>query len=122
MPLRFPGGDPRIGEATDARLIARAMEWAGTDDRAADEVFNIANGDVYQWEADLAAHRQLFDMELGPRHPMSLARTMPGNADLWPKITQKHDLIRYSSGGPCAKLELRRFHLSATANAQTRTT
>ena len=27
---------------------------------------------------------------------MSLARTMPGNADLWPKITEKHDLIRYS--------------------------
>lgn len=96
MPLRFPGGDPRIGEATDARLIARAMEWAATDARAADETFNIANGDVYQWEVIWPRIAKLFDMELGPRHPISLARTMPGNADLWPKIVQKHDLTNYS--------------------------
>ena len=50
LPLRFPGGPSRIGEATDARLIAKAMEWAGTHAAAANQTFNIANGDVYVWE------------------------------------------------------------------------
>lgn len=96
MPLRFPGGDPRIGEATDARLLARAMEWAATDDRAADEVFNITNGDVYQWEVIWPRIAELFGMEVGPRHPISLTRVMPGNAHLWPKIVEKHGLKPYS--------------------------
>jgi nucleoside-diphosphate-sugar epimerase len=95
MPLRFPGGDPRIGEATDARLLARAMKWAATDPRAGDEVFNITNGDVYQWEVIWPRIAALFDMELGQRHPISLTRVMPGNAHLWPKIVEKHGLIGY---------------------------
>lgn len=96
MPLRFPGGDPRISEATDARLLARAMEWAATDPRAGDEIFNITNGDVFQWEVLWPRIAALFDMEVGMRHPMSLARVMPGNADLWPKIVAKHGLENYS--------------------------
>lgn len=96
MPLRFPGGDSRIGEMTDARLLARAMEWAATDARAADEVFNIANGDVYVWENVWPRLAELFDMEVGPRHPMALARTMPANAHIWPTIVEKHGLRPYS--------------------------
>ena len=96
MPLRFPGGDARIGEATDARIIAKAIEWAATDHRAADQVFNITNGDVYQWEVIWPRIAKLFDMEVGVRHPISLARTMPANAHLWPKIAKKHGLAQYT--------------------------
>jgi len=96
MPLRFPGGDARIGEATDARIIAKAIEWAAKDKRAADQVFNITNGDVYQWEVIWPRIAKLFDMEVGTRHPISLARTMPANAHFWPKISQKHGLEPYS--------------------------
>lgn len=96
LPLRFPGGDARIGEMTDARLLARAMSWAATDPRAADEVFNIANGDVYQWEHLWPRLADCFGMEVGPRHPMSLARIMPGNADVWPRIVEKHGLEPYT--------------------------
>ena len=38
IPLRFPGGPERIGEATDARLIAKAMEWAGRSKIARNEI------------------------------------------------------------------------------------
>ncbi len=98
MPLRFPGGDARIGEMTDARLLARAMKWAATDARAADETFNITNGDVYQWEVIWPRLAECFAMEVGPRHPMALARVMPGNADTWPKIVAKYGLKPYSLG------------------------
>lgn len=96
MPLRFPGGDSRIGEMTDARLLARAMEWAGTDPRAADETFNITNGDVYVWENIWPKLAELFEMEVGPRHPLPLARVMPANAHIWPKIVEKYGLKPYS--------------------------
>ena len=74
LPLRFPGGPSRIGEATDARLIAKAMEWAGTHDAAANQTFNIANGDVYVWENIWPRLADLFMMEMAPPHPFSLAR------------------------------------------------
>jgi len=59
-PLVFPGaGAPAVIEFTDARLIARAVEWAGRTDAAADEAFNITNGDVVLWQhvwPELARH------------------------------------------------------------------
>ena len=34
MPLSFPGGAPRVSEAVDADLLARAIDWAGTSEAA----------------------------------------------------------------------------------------
>lgn len=93
IPLRFPGGPERIGEATDARLIARAMEWAGTDARAANQVFNVTNGDVYVWQNVWPRIAALFGMELGPAHPFSLARVMPQNKPVWDAVVRKHGLV-----------------------------
>ncbi|ABE36748.1 NAD dependent epimerase/dehydratase family protein [Paraburkholderia xenovorans LB400] len=92
IPLRFPGGASRIGEATDARLIAKAMAWAGTHSAAANQTFNITNGDVYVWENIWPRIAKLFDMETAPAHPFSLARVMPQNEPIWDKIVQKYDL------------------------------
>src|SRR5690606_4718253 len=93
MPLRFPGGAARIGEATDARLIARAMEWAGTHDSAANQVFNITNGDVYAWENVWPRIAELFGMEMAPPHPFSLARVMPQNEPIWDRVVARHGLL-----------------------------
>ena len=52
LPLRFPGkpGAYRaIYQATDADLLARAMVFCATDARAANDVFNITNGDFFRW-------------------------------------------------------------------------
>lgn len=95
MPLRFPGGAQRIGEATDARLIAKAMEWAGTNPQCANQVFNIANGDVYVWENVWPKVAALFGMELAPPHPFSLARVMPENEPVWDRVVQKHSLVQH---------------------------
>ena len=95
-PLVFPGaGEPAVIEFTDARLIARAVEWAGRTDTAADEAFNITNGDVVLWQhvwPDIARH---FRMEVGAAHPMSLATIMPSHAALWASIQRKYGLASY---------------------------
>ncbi len=93
MPLRFPGGVQRIGEATDARLIAKAMAWAGTHPNAANQVFNISNGDVYVWENVWPKVAKLFGMEMAPAHPFSLARVMPENEPIWDRVVKKHGLV-----------------------------
>lgn len=95
IPLRFPGGEPRVGEATDARLIAKAMAWAGTTPVCANQIYNIANGDVYLWENVWPRLATLFGMELAPPHPFSLARVMPQNELVWDRIVQKHGLQPY---------------------------
>jgi nucleoside-diphosphate-sugar epimerase len=92
MPLRFPGGPEKIGEATDARLIAKAMEWAASSPNAANEVFNIANGDVYVWQNLWPRIAELFGMPYAPPNPFSLARIMPHNQHVWDRIVEKYHL------------------------------
>ena len=96
IPLRFPGGAERIGEATDARLIARAVEWAGNNEIASNQIYNITNGDVYIWHYVWPRVAELFDMEYGSPQPMSLAKLMPENAKVWSRIIEKHSLKNYS--------------------------
>ena len=95
LPLRFPGGASRIGEATDARLIATAMEWAGTSPNSGNQIYNIANGDVYVWENVWPRVASLFGMEMAAPHPFSLARVMPENEPIWDRIVAKHGLAPY---------------------------
>lgn len=93
LPLRYPGAAQRIYEATDARLLAQAIEWAGDNPACGGECFNITNGDVFLFENLWERLASLFDMESGPPHPMSLNRIMPAQEDVWRKIASKHDLL-----------------------------
>src|SRR3546814_17925220 len=86
MPLRFPGGAERIGEATDARLIAKAIEWAATSPNAHNQVFNITTGDVYAWQNIWPRVAELSGMEHAPDHQFSLSRALPQHAPIWARI------------------------------------
>jgi nucleoside-diphosphate-sugar epimerase len=96
QPLRFPGGEPRPQEATDARLLAKAVHWAATSPRCANEIFNIVNGDCYTWDALWPKIARLFDMELGPHAPAALSRIMVDKGPVWHRIVEKHGLERHS--------------------------
>jgi nucleoside-diphosphate-sugar epimerase len=50
LDLPFPGGAPRVAQAIDADLLARVIGWAGEAASARNEIFNVANGDVFVWE------------------------------------------------------------------------
>src|SRR5262245_2753781 len=45
----FPGGPSFVWESADADLVAEVMVWAAQSPRAANEAFNITNGDVFEW-------------------------------------------------------------------------
>jgi len=91
-PLAWPGGGRYVNGGSDSRLIAQVAEWAGTHEIAANETYNVVNGDalVFQdlWDP-VARH---FGMHSGDARPMNLTREMPAHADTWRRIVAKHGL------------------------------
>lgn len=93
QPLFFPvAAGTNILEAVDADLLARAIGWAADEPAAADEIFNVANGDVFVWENIWPAIADALGMAPGGRKPMSLGETMPGRAGDWDRVRTAYDL------------------------------
>src|SRR5260370_42685884 len=46
-PFSFPGGPFFVWEAADADLVGQVMAWAAGAPQAANELFNVTNGDVF---------------------------------------------------------------------------
>ena len=93
--LTFPGPEAAfdaVYQATDAGLLARAVEWAGSDPRAAGEAFNITNGDFFRWRHVWPAIAKALDLEPGPPKPVSLVETMSGADVEWDRLVSKHGL------------------------------
>jgi len=93
-PFGFPGGPRYVLEATDARLLARAFEWAAAAPAARDETFNITNGDVFVWHNVWPAIAEVLGVEAGPPERGLLAELLPAKAELWDRIVAKHGLKR----------------------------
>lgn len=82
---------------TDARILAKHMEWAATSEAGRNQAFNIVNGDIFRWRwlwPKLAAN---FGIEAAP-YP---ARRMPLEPQLaeagptWADIATKHQLVEH---------------------------
>jgi hypothetical protein len=52
--------------------LAKAMVWAATDPRAADEAFNINNGDLFRWEEMWPRIAAAFELTVAPALQISL--------------------------------------------------
>jgi nucleoside-diphosphate-sugar epimerase len=51
-PFLFPGSATQwnsLTDMTDARLLARHLQWAATTPAARNHAFNVVNGDVFRW-------------------------------------------------------------------------
>ncbi len=92
IPLRFPGGEGHLIQSVDARLLAQAVAWSGEAETARNQIFNVANGDVFMWEHVFRRVAEVFGMAWNPPHSLSLARTMPANAAVWDSVVRKHNL------------------------------
>lgn len=96
-PLAFPGGGPRVHQATDARLLAGAMAWAATDPAAADETFNVENGDALVWRDMFPRIARQFGMDWSPEpEPVALEREMPEHEALWRSMAARYGLVEPS--------------------------
>jgi nucleoside-diphosphate-sugar epimerase len=91
-PFSYPGGAPHVMEMVDPRLLGEAFEWAAEAPAAANETFNITNGDVYAWPEVWPSLAEAFGMEQGPDEPLRLAEFLPAHAEVWDRIVTREGL------------------------------
>src|SRR3954447_8994213 len=92
LDLPFPGGAPRVAQAIDADLLARAISWAGEAPSARNEIFNITNGDVFVWQNVWPAIAASVGMQPGGHVPLSLDREIRPREAEWESVRLKHGL------------------------------
>ncbi|MGY4314007.1 SDR family oxidoreductase [Bradyrhizobium sp. JR3.5] len=91
-PLGFPGGPSFVWEAADADLVGDVAVWAAQSPQAANEAFNITNGDVFEWRNVWPGIAETLGVEAGPDTPMSVTAYLAENADVWDKIVARYGL------------------------------
>jgi len=91
-PFSFPGGQSYVAEAVDSRLLAEALHWAANASTAANETFNITNGDVFEWRDLWASFAESLEVETGPDERLSLAQWLPRQELIWQHIVLRHGL------------------------------
>ena len=95
-PLHFPGGGRYINAASDARLIAQAAHFCATHEVAANETYNVVNGDMLVWQDIWGSIAQRFGMQAGANVPLSLTEAMPAREAVWQRVVERHGLQRVS--------------------------
>ncbi len=92
LPLSFPGGASGVLEAVDADLLADTIAWTATSPDAANEIFNVTNGDVFVWRDLWPAIAEALGMVPGSDRPLRLAVEMPKKEPEWSAIVDRHGL------------------------------
>jgi nucleoside-diphosphate-sugar epimerase len=101
QPFVFPGSPQQYNglvDVTDARLLARHLEWASITPKAANQAFNIVNGDVFRWRWLWQQLAEFFAIEAAP-YPGKitlLAEQMRDAGAIWDGIVAKHGLKPHS--------------------------
>ena len=96
-PFVFPGSETQwngLTDMTDAGLLAEHMLWAGTTPAAADEAFNIVNGDMFRWRWMWPQLADYFGVawEGYAGAPRPLEQAMAGREEQWAGIARRHGL------------------------------
>jgi nucleoside-diphosphate-sugar epimerase len=102
-PFVFPGSHQQwegLTDVTDARILARHLEWAATSETARNQAFNIVNGDIFRWNwlwPRLAAD---FRIEAAPYpgHPTPLEPQLADAGPIWAKLATKYNLAESDLG------------------------
>jgi nucleoside-diphosphate-sugar epimerase len=98
-PLHFPGSRGGISQPTDTDLMARAIEWAGRSEAARNQVFNIANGDLFSLAEMWPAIADVLGMETGEDRPFPFVEQLPQCSAEWDAIRKEHKLISPDAQG-----------------------
>jgi nucleoside-diphosphate-sugar epimerase len=95
LPLVYPGSPlayHTLMQATDSDLLARAQCWAATAPNAANEAYNVTNGDVFRFEQVWPRFADFFGMKTGQPLHLSLVEVMADKAPVWDHIVARHRL------------------------------
>ncbi len=96
-PFLFPGSSTQwnsLTDMTDARLLARHLEWAATTPAARDQAFNVVNGDVFRWSWMWSRLAAWFAIEPAPfpGRGTPLEQQLADAAPTWRDIASAHNL------------------------------
>ncbi|WP_428667885.1 NAD-dependent epimerase/dehydratase family protein [Reyranella sp.] len=90
--LDYPGGAGRVAQAVDTDLLARAIAWSGESEKAANEIFNVTNGDVFVWPNVWPAIADALGMAPGVAVPLALDKEIRPRESEWAAIRGEHGL------------------------------
>jgi nucleoside-diphosphate-sugar epimerase len=98
IPFAFPGSPEQYDgttDITDARLLAEHLVWAATTPEAANEAFNVTNGDTFHWREMWAVVAAGLGVEAAPYpgRPTPLEDRMGDAATLWRRIAVRDGLV-----------------------------
>lgn len=96
-PFRFPGSEAQwrsLTDMTDATLLARHMLWATETPAAANEDFNVVNGDVFRWSWMWERIAAWFGLQAEPFDGVvrPLEEQMADDAAIWRDLAARHGL------------------------------
>jgi nucleoside-diphosphate-sugar epimerase len=97
-PFYFPGSSVQwnsLTDMTDARLLARQLEWAATTLAARNEAFNVVNGDVFRWSWMWGEIARWFGLEPAPLkgEGIPLETQLADAAPEWKELAAKYGLV-----------------------------
>ncbi|TAI64144.1 SDR family oxidoreductase [Bradyrhizobium sp. Leo170] len=102
-PFLFPGSAMQwngLTDMTDARLLARHLEWAATTPAARNQAFNVVNGDVFRWSWMWQRLADWFNLKPAPfpGEGIPLERQLADAGPIWSDIAQKYRLTEHDLG------------------------
>jgi nucleoside-diphosphate-sugar epimerase len=102
-PFLFPGSAVQwngLVDVTDARLLARHLEWAATTPAARNQAFNIVNGDIFRWSWMWSRLADWFGLQPAPfpGEGVPLERQLADAGPIWTEIANKHHLAEKDLG------------------------
>jgi nucleoside-diphosphate-sugar epimerase len=102
-PFTFPGSPQQwegLTDVTDARVLAKHLEWAATSEAGRDQAFNVVNGDIFRWRwlwprlaADLGVEAAPY-----PGRATPLAPRLADAGPVWAGIAAKYGLVEPDLG------------------------
>jgi nucleoside-diphosphate-sugar epimerase len=97
-PFLFPGSAAQwnsLTDMTDARLLARHLEWAATAPVARNQAFNVVNGDVFRWSWMWSRLASWFGIEPAPFSGQGtpLEQQLADAGNIWRDIAKSHNLV-----------------------------
>jgi nucleoside-diphosphate-sugar epimerase len=102
-PFLFPGSAVQwngLTDVTDARLLARHLEWASNTPAARNQAFNVVNGDVFRWKWMWSRLADWFGLQPAPfpGEGVPLEHQLADAGPIWADIAGKHRLAETDLG------------------------
>ena len=96
-PFVFPGSPQQFEAATDVtdgRILARHLAWASTTPEAANQAFNVTNGEIFRWRWLWPCLAAYFGLEAAPYpgHAQPLETMLADAGPVWEQIVAANGL------------------------------